>query len=270
MSRVPVFVISLARAQERRDRICAHLRRLGVDFDLLDGVDGQRIPPDRRRAMQADGRDFHPGVIGCYLSHMDAYRRLLAGGSEVALILEDDARLDPRFVPALQQGLRSLDFDYCFLDYHERNPQGPVCYDRSDGVAIFPGFTAYTTHAGPTGTHAYLVTRRAAARRLDFELPIRVPLDIYTTLPYRPHFRALVSPFGAGVSEDSLHSLISDHVGRLRLRWLRRLPGYYGLRELLDPKRWRARRLVGEMRRSGALPAGGDWVPLPPGRRITG
>src|SRR5437762_2800391 len=117
MQMVPVFVISLARAQERRVSVSAHLRALGVAFDVVDAVDGQLILPEQRRALQAEGIDYSAGVIGCYLSHMAVYRLILASQIRVALVLEDDARLSPAFVPRLKQDLDRLDFDYCFLDW---------------------------------------------------------------------------------------------------------------------------------------------------------
>jgi glycosyl transferase, family 25 len=268
MQRIPVFAVSLVRAQQRRASMIAHLRKLGCGFELVDAVDGALLPPDQRRALQAEGTDLHPGTIGCYLSHMEVYRRIVAAGLPAALVLEDDARLDPRIVPALRERPRSLDFDYCLLDYHEKNPAGPIYYDRASGVEVIPGFTAYATHDAPTSSHAYLVTGHEAARRLGVAFPIRKPVDIYRLLPYRPRFRAMVSPFGAGVSEESLRSLTSDHRDRLRLPWLRRLPGYYAVRELVSTALRERRAMVPELVRRGVLPATGDWAPLPPGRRF--
>lgn len=267
---IPVYVISLARAPERRATIVAHLQALNVAYELVDAVDGQTIPPDQRKAMQAQDVDYHPGVLGCYLSHMEVYRRFLAADAPVALVLEDDARLNPAFAPALREGLKSLDFDYCLLDFQEFNEDGHVFYNRRDRIEIFPGFMACATHEGPGSTHAYLITREAAVRRLDHELPIARPVDIYSTLPYRPRFRALVPRRGAGVSEDSLRSFTSgrDHAGRLSFRKLRQVPGYYELKDAVNPRFWRLRREAARLARQGALPAGGQWRPLPTGRRI--
>lgn len=271
MPAIPVFVVSLARAVERRADITAHLDRLGVAYELLDAVDGRALPEAERRALLAPGVDYPPGVIGCYLSHMELYRRFLATEAPVALALEDDARLNPAFVPVLRQGLARHDFDYCFLDYAAEGEFGPVYYDAADGVEIAPGFTAYTTHAGPATTHAYLITRAAAERRLAHALPIHRPVDQYSPLPYRPHFRALVSPRGAGASEWSLSSEITtarDHRAALSFRTLRRLPGYYALRDALHLERYRLWLGVHALQRAGVLPPGGRWRPLPPGRPI--
>jgi hypothetical protein len=248
----------------------AHLQQLGLPFEIIDGVDGSLIPPEQRRALQAPEVDYHPGVVGCYLSHMEAYRRLLAVEAPLALVLEDDARLSASFAPLLRVAPKSLDFDYCLLDCDGGNIEGPVFYNRADGAEIFPGYTAFATHGGPAALHAYLITRQAAARRLEHEFPIRQPVDVYSVLPYRPLFRAIISPRAAGVSEESMRSFTSarDHYGKLSLRWLRRLPGYYELRGALSRDLRSLRRQVPELVREGRLPSGGDWRPLPIGRRI--
>lgn len=271
MAAIPVFVVSLARATERRRDILAHLRHLGVDHQVLDAVDGHAIPAAERRALQAPDVDYQPGVLGCYLSHMELYRRFLATDAPVALALEDDARLNRDFVPALARGLGSLDFDYCFLDYARETEGRPVFYDRSNVIEIHPGFQAYLTDVGPATTHAYLITRAAAERRLAFALPIHRPVDIYTPLPYRPRFRALVGRPGAGVSDWSMTSEINpdqDHRALLSRRWLRQLPGYYWARNLLNLETLRLRFGVHALQRCGVLPASGQWRPLPPGRQV--
>ncbi len=267
---IPVFVVSLARAWKRREAVVAHLRSLGVAFELMDAVDGQTIPPEQRRAMQPEGVDHPPGVLGCYLSHMNIYRRMVAEHLPVALCLEDDARLNPAFVPALRKGLHSLDFDYCFLDYASENEGRPIYYNRDDAVEVHPGFRAYACHDGPGTTHAYFITGTAAAQRLKNEFPIHDAVDIYRHLPYRPRFRAFVSPLGAGASEESMDSLIGErrHAGQLSLRRLRRVPGFYTIRNLLVLDRYRLRFGVHALVRAGLLPASGRWRPLPPGRPI--
>lgn len=267
---IAVFVISLARAESRRVAIVEHLKKLGVSFYLIDAVDGQLIPNEERRALQAEGVDYHPGVIGCYLSHMNAYRKILSDNIKVSLILEDDARLNHGFVPAIRHGIQSLDFDYCFLDCQGYNESGPVFYNLDDKKKIITGFYAYAVSDGPATTHAYMITLEAAARRLAHELPIAKPIDIYSTLPYRPRFRVLVSPPGAGVSEDSMRSFASvrDHAGQLGFRSLRRLPFFYTVREFLSSRRWMLRWQVPALMRAGRLPSEGRWRPLPAGRRI--
>ena len=271
MQAIPVYIISLARAADRRTAISRHLESLGIEFVMTDAVDGHAIPPHERQQLVAPPLEYHPGVLGCYLSHTNVYRRMMTTDAPVSLILEDDALLNPAFVPAILNGVRSMDFDYCFLDCEGANEDGPVYYDLNSGVTLFPGFTMYRTHAGPATTHAYLITKEAAAKRLAHELPIRKPIDVYSTLPYQPRFYALVQPKGAWVSEASLRSFTSarDHSSRPpRFRALRSSEAFYRVRDLLSvellKRRWRVRHLVA----AGVLRGEGRWRPLPSGRPV--
>lgn len=267
---VPIFVISLARAQERRTSIAHHLATLNLTFTIVDAVDGHAISPEARRALLADGKDRRPGEVGCYLSHIEVYRRIVIDRIPVALILEDDARLHPAIAPVLRTGIDSCDFDYCLLDYVHTNEQGQVFYDPDDIVTIGGRFKAYATHAGPAALSAYLITLDAAERRLCYALPIRKPIDVYTSLPYRPRFRAVVAPPAAGVGEEGMYSSTTpkDHDIKLSFRLLRSLPGYYAIRDTLYLEYWRQWLAVPKLRRSGVLNPAIRWRPLPPGLRV--
>lgn len=237
---------------------------------VIDAVDGAAMPEAERTALLAPGYACHPGVVGCYMSHIAIYRRMAEEGIPLALVLEDDALLNSAFVPALRHGISWTGFDYCFLDCDSINPDGPVYYDASSATPIGHGFTAYRTHAGPATTHAYLVTLECARRRLDFALPIGAPIDVYDHLPWQPRFVALLRPKGAFVAEASLLSFTSarDHRGLLRLRALRRSPLFYRARDLLSPELWRRRLRVQRLVREGVLPSRGRWRPLPTGRLV--
>ncbi len=41
-----VVVISLEKVVERRERVAAGLRELGLEFELRNAVDGQNVPPE--------------------------------------------------------------------------------------------------------------------------------------------------------------------------------------------------------------------------------
>lgn len=268
---VPVFVVSLARAAERRNSIGQHLNRLGVDFRFTDAVDGRLLSPEQVHQLVAPGATMHPGAIGCYLSHLAIYELMIDEKLAVACVLEDDARLDSRVVGLLRAGCDTSGFDYCFLDSDDHNDRGPVFYDADAGFRLSSHFTAYPLSAGPHTTHAYLITLEAARLRIEHGYPLRRPIDRYDHLPYRIRFAAMVKPKGAWVSEHSLESFTSAKSGSgrdLSFKWLRRWPTFYLLRDLLRMRNWKRAKLVRELVRSGALPAGRRWRSLPSGREI--
>lgn len=268
---IPVFVISLARAAERRATICNHLKRLGIEYRLIEAVDGAALPKAQVSRIIAPGITMHPGTVGCYLSHLLCYETIRDENIPLACVLEDDAHLDPRMVRLLHDGCDSTSFDYCFLDSDDHNELGPVYYDADSGVSLSRDFTAYSLSAGPQTLHAYMMTREAALQRLEHAYPLIYPIDLYRHLPYAIRFSALVSPKGAWVSAHSMASFTSakqDSVEQLSLKLLRRWPWFYQVRDAVRLKNLKRNLRVRKLVKQGLLPAGRKWKALPSGREI--
>lgn len=268
---LPTFVISLKRAISRRQRICQHLDTIGLRYKLIDAVDGNALSNEEKVNILAPGVQIHPGAIGCYLSHLQVYKNIVADNISAALVLEDDAYLDPSFLSIMQHGCKSLEWDYCFLDSDDHNDRGPIYYDHDDAVLIAPEVWAYRLSAGPHTTHAYMITLRAARQRLECAFPMQRAIDLYDHLPYSINFRAIVKPKMAWVSEDSLTSFTSKRgeiPEPLNFAFLRRSPLFYRMRDLIRLKNVRRAWQVSALVRQGVLPNRGHWIPLPSGREI--
>lgn len=80
---IPIFVISLESATERRGYLLKHLKKLGVDYLLLNGTTPQELPIEKRNS-----------AIAVWDSHIRALRHFLETDSEFSLILEDDVDLE--------------------------------------------------------------------------------------------------------------------------------------------------------------------------------
>ena len=114
-SPIPIFVISLPRATERRADICHRLQADNLQYEIVNAVDGREL----NRADYADrleqydskeGSSFrcvnrknrhnaplNNGEIGCYLSHYNLWRRIVDEQIPAAVILEDDAMWNTDF-----------------------------------------------------------------------------------------------------------------------------------------------------------------------------
>ena len=264
---IPVFVISLARSPERRAAISSHLNAVGVAYKIVDAVDGNTLEPDYVRRLTG-GRPIHIGAVGCYLSHLRVYQQMVDENVPVALILEDDAVLNPSVTELLRYGCKSLDFDYCFLDSDDHGERGTIFYDASTPIPVFKGYNAFYLSGGPHCTHAYLVTLSAAQKRLEHAAPITKSIDCYIHLPYTIRFAAIVKPKLAWVSEYSLQSFTSERnilSKGITFAFLRRFSWFYMIRDFI---RLKPMRRYAELRRlvaSGALPPGRKWRPLQSG-----
>lgn len=268
---IPVFVLSLARAHERRSAICRHLDDLSIEYLIIDAVDGAALDPADVERMLAPGVRMHPGAIGCYLSHLAVYTKIRDGDLPWALVLEDDARLHPGIPALLRDGCACAHWDYCFLDCDDHNESGPVFYDMDSAMALGGGFSVYELSAGPHTLHAYLISREAAVKRLNHAFPIEQPIDVYRHLPYQIRFYSILSPKGAWVSEHSLESFTSEKkVGMddMSFTFLRRWPLFFQLRDLFSLRGVRRRLLARSFQSQGKLAPGKRWRMLPTGREV--
>lgn len=95
-----IFVINLEKDKERRHSISQQLKNLGLSYEIVTGVYGS-VLSDQELSVQYDagkakwrlGRSLVPAEIGCALSHLSVYQKMINEGCESALILEDDVTL---------------------------------------------------------------------------------------------------------------------------------------------------------------------------------
>jgi glycosyl transferase family 25 len=140
----PVFVISLADAQDRRRRILDQCAAIGIVPLIVDAVDGRSgLPPDRERqvdragAQARAGRPLSDAELACALSHQQIHQWIVSEGLPGAVILEDDAILTPLFALFLQGG-GHLAGDFVQMDHMDAR----VWYARrrqwSPEIALIP------------------------------------------------------------------------------------------------------------------------------------
>jgi glycosyl transferase, family 25 len=100
---IPVFVISLARAADRRAAISARLQALDVPFTLFDAVDGHamseeeatKLAPRRHRLTRR--MPLTRTEVAITASHLGVLRRIADEALPFACVLEDDAVPDESF-----------------------------------------------------------------------------------------------------------------------------------------------------------------------------
>ena len=267
---IPIFVISLARAPERRESIERHLSGLGLSYEIVDAVDGKLLSIDQQEKLLAPGVSYVPGVIGCYLSHVGVYQKIVDRDISVALVLEDDARLNPKIVPALITGDLTRNFDYCLLDCDDVSENTPVYYDLDSEEELTKGFPVYSTNIGPALLHAYLMTKEGAIKRIAHAWPIKKPVDVYSQLSYIPVIKVCVDPKGAWVSEYSRQSFTSNRneTEPLRFRYLRKFSIAFKLRDWLKLKPLKGLFAISRLKRQGVLDPDRRWRAMPTGRNI--
>ncbi len=174
---IPVYVLTLADAAERRQPLVDALDGLAIPFTLWHGVDGRHGLPaehehliDRAAARKSQRREMGDGEFACALSHHFIYRDIVEKGIDRALVLEDDVEVGPALRTILDQAQRH-DYDLLLLDHSKARILPDQSLDYADGVV------AYRVFEHPYLTSSYIITQQGAAALLAKSLPISAPAD---------------------------------------------------------------------------------------------
>lgn len=176
---LPVYVISLFDARDKRAALFNRLQSIGIhDWEVIDAIRGSSLSPNQREqlcneqaVMRSAGRAISAGELGCALSHLACYQKLLSSSDEWALILEDDAEPGLNFKSVVDSLLVSC----CLLSVDVVN-LGPIRkFTKSFNHKMHGHELVYPVRVWHT--HAYLINRRAAHSIMSINMPVAYMAD---------------------------------------------------------------------------------------------
>lgn len=175
----PIYVISLPRASERRNLCQAQLDRLGVEFSFFDAVDGWLASEAEVAAVYDSGanrlhfkRSLTRPEIGCYLSHIELWRRIADGKQAGGIILEDDFEADISLPPVLRDLSRTAPRGFMIKLFSPRKAGGIAVAALPAGRRL-----VFDEHVS-AHTTGYMIDREAARILLARSPPFWRPLDL--------------------------------------------------------------------------------------------
>lgn len=175
----PAYVINLVQNTGRFANSTAQLGKQGIPFERIDAVNGWTLPESEiARVYDTEAnrrRARHPLVrpeIGCYLSHIDAWRRIAEGPAEGGFVFEDDFRAadDLGEILALLSKDRR-DWDMVKLFTLDSNPK---CVDRRTLGSVYEVVVPYRI---PSCAIGYGLTQEAARRLAHLAIPFFRAVD---------------------------------------------------------------------------------------------
>jgi len=184
---IPVYLINLKRSAERRDHAIRHLKELGVQFQIIEAVDGLEISDSEMKdpkkiGLWKDGsrsRLLFKGDFGCVLSHLKIYQKLIDENIKMACILEDDIECEREFGSFLNyDNLNMVSWDLLYLGHHTQYSEKET-WGRNREKIKLSGFGISEPLELPRGSYAYIITREAAIKILENVYPIRMSMDCY-------------------------------------------------------------------------------------------
>lgn len=120
---LPIYVVSMKNSVERRESISSQLRFMGLDFCFFDAINGYEVPSslqkdvDNSQATAIWGKPLTPGEIGCALSHIEIYKKMVKENIPRCIIIEDDARLHIHFRRIIENIISHNHSDIVFLHH---------------------------------------------------------------------------------------------------------------------------------------------------------
>lgn len=168
-----VYVINLAKNIDRLRLIDSRLKNLGVSYDRIEAVCGRELSTaEKLRSVSrlkwwcARGVLPRDGEIGCALSHLNVYRKLVESDDPCCCVLEDDDQFEPCFKEQLTRIEKWIDGD---------KPQVVLMtnYTQEDGGDEWK----IVSTSGDSSTEAYVITKAAAKSLLKHNCPACMPSD---------------------------------------------------------------------------------------------
>jgi glycosyl transferase family 25 len=177
---VHAYVINLARSPERREYITAELDKAKVDYEIVTGVEGRDLDLNDKSTIDPVlfNRSSYPeGMVGCALSHLRVYRKILADGLGKAIVLEDDVAV-PTDLSSLADavGGHLTGAEVALLNYDSKE----TCFMSREGSAGLPASRQLVLPIDvtrPGSSAGYVVTREACERMDKSMLPVRASPD---------------------------------------------------------------------------------------------
>lgn len=235
-----IFVISLKDKEDRRKQIASSLGKFNLPYEIVDAVNGREL--DREHDPQVFNGDsfvirhnflskttclgrLSDGELGCAMSHLKAYEKIVKDGLEHAIILEDDmvlsANIELLFTAALAKkacadvinaygwphGVRQSIF-LRKQKFYEEN--GIPYYIQRLGIPYFDWWFSRRRRVNCAG--CYLISKKACETVLKYAYPVRMESDVLIGMLAFNHFKYYgVTPFATDTRGASSIGELGGH-----------------------------------------------------------
>jgi glycosyl transferase family 25 len=227
---IHTFIISLPKDKNRREYLGSQLDKLDVPYSIVNAVHGAALSADelaasydRKKALRLFNRELSKGEIGCALSHITIYRKMVAENIPYALVLEDDANILDEDLSGTLAKLAQL---------HSAEEPAAILlsrverYNANKKVQLDEGRCVYEAYRGVCA-HAYFITRAAAEILARNLYPAYVVADKWEY--FQENFIAVEAlvPYAIGLTSASLSSSIDAQGERIKKLKTRKSYMYY-------------------------------------------
>lgn len=163
-----IKVINLKRREDRKDGMIKQFERENINnYEFIEAVDGSELKESEELRLLFDGNNFNynKGVMGCALSHINLWNRLINDlNNDYYIILEDDIELINGFREKLKihcKIFEEMGLEHLSLGVYDCNEEEK---QKTDDITIFEK-DAYKIW---NISFSYIISKKAAKKIISF------------------------------------------------------------------------------------------------------
>ena len=179
-----IFLINLDRDVERLRHMQSQALSIGFDFERIPAINGRAVP-DWLRAEFVDDKRMSDGQVGCYASHLKAAHMIVSRELNHAIVLEDDAVLDPSFREIAAAAIKAAPADWDYIHLSSSFKKAVIRTGRINDAHIIVRYTD-----NPANTAAYILSNRGARKWLA-PMPRVRPNDLDNRFAWQQRLKVL-------------------------------------------------------------------------------
>uniref|UniRef100_A0A7G3ADG3 Putative glycosyltransferase 25 family member-like protein n=1 Tax=Lutzomyia longipalpis TaxID=7200 RepID=A0A7G3ADG3_LUTLO len=188
-----IFMVNLKRRPERRLKMEGNFRELGLDVEYFEAIDGRSIDDDFLNEWAINflpgyadpyhKRQMTMGEVGCFLSHLTIWQRIVKENLQEVLILEDDIRFEPffreRLLNLLQEARQLSTWDLIYIGRKRLNESAEPWVEGSQYL-VYPSYSYWTL--------GYLISNQGAKKLIKAgPLEKLLPVDEFLPIMFDKH-----------------------------------------------------------------------------------
>lgn len=193
-----IFVINLDSSKGRWSKIKSQLDEFKLEYERIPAVDGKLISSSNKMYDSSKNRThFHinmsKGEIGCYLSHIKCWKKIIDEKLDYAIIIEDDVKIlqDLSKIKELLNANLFPEWDYIKIGETPIRRNSRVVKKIEDYSIV-----KYSKKV-PTGAFGQIVSYEGSKKLLEYSNPFYRPVDVdfqytwennLTVLGIKPYF----------------------------------------------------------------------------------
>lgn len=186
---LPIFIVNLAKDTEKKEYMDKLCRQNFLKYEFIDAIYGRDLSDediknvyDKPKTISILKRELAPGEIGCALSHMAIYKKMVDKQIEIAIIFEDDITIAADYknvINSIDQFPTNWD---CVLlgHYPDGAAKMETLYSFWEQIKITDISKLVRLIPPIYGTHGYIINLKGAKKLLDAMNPLTKPIDHFT------------------------------------------------------------------------------------------